>query len=196
MRIWKNKIWILLSLILLVVILGLLSIFNPHPEEPKRIEVLIDQNTPTTENFLDGLRFCLAKQGYYQGKNLSLHVENLRNTEAKVPSILKKLKNKRVDLIITTGKDVTIVTARVIINKPIIFALVTDPMRDETMKNLIDKLWNVTGVSYFTPYDRTLDLSKRIIPNFKKLVLAIPEGYFWPDLDKLKTAARDAEKLI
>jgi putative ABC transport system substrate-binding protein len=193
MKLWRNQVWFILSLILLGVIVGLFYIFNPPHEEPKRIGVLIYQKTPTTVSFLDGLQASLAEQGYHQGKNLYFYVENLQNTVQAVATTLKKLEKERVDLVITTGKGLTIATARAIQSKPVIFALVTDPIRDETVQSVIEKARTVTGISYFTPYDRTLDLSKQIIPNFKKLAVVVPEGYSWPDLDKLRVASRDAD---
>jgi putative ABC transport system substrate-binding protein len=192
MKLWRNQVWFFISLILLGVILGLFFIFSPPHEEPKRIGVLLYQKTPTTVSFLEGLQASLAEQGYYQGRNLYLYVENLQSTLQAVASTLDKLEKERVDLVITTGKDLTIATARTIQSKPVIFALVTDPIRDETIKSVVEQSRTVTGISYFTPYDRTLDLSKRMIANFKKMAVVVPEGYSWPDLDKLKIAAGDA----
>ena len=190
MKLITKKLFFLLIIVFLTIIIGLLYIFNPPKEEPKRIRILLYQKTPTTISFLDGLRSDLAEQGYYQGKNLYLYVENLGNPAYPVKKILNKLEKQHTDLLVTTGNDLTINTARAISKKPIIFALVSDPMRDETIK-AIEKERTITGISYFTPYDRTLDLSKKIIPNLKNLAVVISTGYTWPDLDKLKIAAQD-----
>jgi putative ABC transport system substrate-binding protein len=186
-----KKIMILIAfLLLLLIISGFIYIFNPPREEPKRIGILFYQNNPTTMSFLNGLKTGLAKQGYYPGKNLILYVENMQNASPKTTlTILKKIDHKQVHLLITTGKDLTITTAHTITNKPIIYALVSRPITDETITTVIHNERNITGVSYFTPYDRTLELAKRVIPHFKKLTLLLPENSAWPDYGRLEEAA-------
>jgi ABC-type uncharacterized transport system, periplasmic component len=188
----KKFFWIFLATIFLILVGGFFYIFSPAKDSPKRIGILLYHQTPTTINFLEGFHESLNEQGYYQGKNLYLYTENLGDTQRPLAKILKKFEKQQIDLVITTGKDLTVAVAHKIENKPVIFALVTDPIRDETIKTFIDKEQNITGVSYFTPYDRTLDLSKRIIPGLKKLTVILCEGYGWQDLDKLKMAAKDA----
>jgi putative tryptophan/tyrosine transport system substrate-binding protein len=186
----RKILWLAAVPILLIIILGFVYIFSPPREEPKRIGVLFYQNNPTTKKFLNGLKTGLVKQGYYEGKNLNLYVENMQNASSEATlAILKEIEQKRVDLLVTTGKDLTITTAHTILNKPIIYALVSRPITNETIKTVIDQERNITGVSYFTPYDRTLELGKRVIPHFKKLTLLLPEKSAWPDYNRLKEAS-------
>ncbi len=173
---------------LAVVIFSYIYIFYPPKVEIKRIGILLYQETPTTLSFVKGLTTSLANQGYYQGTNLIIHIENTGNSQGAAALILKKLKRRQTDLLITTGKDLTVIAAHSNGTSPIIFALISDPIRDETIKTLIKREKNVTGVSYFTPYDRTIELSKRVIPHLKKLAVLLPEKYSWPDSDKLKAA--------
>lgn len=185
-----KKILILSTPLLMVITGGFIYIFSPPRDETKRIGVLFYQNNPTTVNFLNGLKSGLAKQGYYQGKNLYLYVENMQNASSKaISGVLKKIAQKRIDLLVTTGKDLTITTARTISNKPIIYALVARPITDETIKTVIDQERNITGVSYYTPYDRTLEIAKRVIPDFRKLTLLLPENSTWPDYNRIEEAA-------
>jgi putative ABC transport system substrate-binding protein len=189
----SKKMLIFIAFLLLIIFSSLIFVFSPPRERPKRIGILFYQNNLTTIGFLDGFLTSLAKQGYYQGRNLNLFVENMQNaSEEATLTILKKIQQKRVDLLVTTGKDLTVTTAHTISDKPIIYALVARPITDETIKTVIDKERNVTGVSYFTPYDRTLELSKRVIPHFKKLTLLLPEKSGWPDFNRLKEAADNA----
>ena len=74
----KSLISVTLVLFLMVSI-GFLYVFNPIQAKPKRVGVLFYQSNPTTLRFLAGLKTGLAKQGYYQGENLDLVVENFQN---------------------------------------------------------------------------------------------------------------------
>ncbi|HBF36073.1 MAG TPA: hypothetical protein DDW50_01990, partial [Firmicutes bacterium] len=103
--------------------------------------------------------------------------------------ILKKIAKKHVHLLITTGKDLTITTAHTLADKPIIYTLVSRPITAETLQTIVNEK-NITGVSYFTPYDRTLELAQRLIPHFKRLVLILPPDSSWPDYDRLQSAAK------
>mgnify|MGYP005847894941 CR=1 FL=1 len=189
----SKKMLLFVSILLLTIFACLIYIFSPPREGPKRIGVLFYQNNPTTTAFLNGLKSGLAKQGYYEGKNLVFFVENIQDASPEATLyVLKKIQQKRVHLLVTTGKELTLTTAHIISDKPIIYTLVARPITDETIKTVIDKERNVTGVSYFTPYERTLELSKRVIPNFKKLTLLIPENSSWPDFDRLHEAAENA----
>lgn len=180
-------------LLLLLIFAGFIYIFRPPREEPKRIGILFYQTSLTTISFLNGFKIGLAQQGYYQGKNLILFIENMQNYSPQITlATLKKINQKKVDLLVTTGKDLTITIAHTITNKPIIYALVGRPITEETIKTVIDKEKYITGVSYFTPYDRTLELSKRVIPHFRRLALVLPRNSTWPDYNRLKTAADKA----
>ncbi|HEX3048922.1 MAG TPA: ABC transporter substrate binding protein [Bacillota bacterium] len=191
MRILKSISYVAIPLILLIVSGALCYIFYPPPERPKNIGVLFYQNTPTAASFLKGFTNGLSKQGYYSGQNLKLFVENLEAPTQTIAEVLKKIEKRPVDLFITTGKDLTITVAHETSKIPIIYALVSRPIREETIKNVIDQEDFVTGVSYYTPYDRTLDLCKRVIPGFHKLTILLPQDSAWVDLDRLKVAATD-----
>ncbi len=185
----KSLIWVTLVLFLIVNI-GFLYVFNPIQAKPKRVGVLFYQSNPTTLRFLAGLKTSLAKQGYYQGENLDLVVENFQNSTPKVTmATLRKIADKRVKVLITTGKELTITTAHTFRDKPIIYTLVSRPITKKTMQTIIDEK-NITGVSYFTPYDRTLELAQRIIPHFKRLTLILPLHSAWPDYKRLSEAAQ------
>lgn len=179
--------------LLLIIFSCLIFVFSPPREGPKRIGILFYQNNPTTVSFLNGFKASLARQGYYQGKNLSLSIENMQDSSQEATlTILKKIQQRRVDLLVTTGKELTITTAHTISDKPIIYTLVARPITDETIETVINKERNITGVSYFTPYDRTLELSKRVIPNFKRLALLLPENSVWTDFNRFKEATDNA----
>lgn len=189
----SKKTLIFTALLLSIIFSSLILIFSPPRERTKRIGVLFYQNNPTTTKFLDGFKASLAKQGYYQEKNLNLFVENMQDASHEATlTTLRKIQQRRVDLLVTTGQELTITTARTISDKPIIYTLVARPITDETIETIINKERNITGVSYFTPYDRTLELSKRVIPHFKKLALLLPQSSVWPDFNRLKEAADKA----
>jgi putative ABC transport system substrate-binding protein len=186
----KKAVLFTIGPLLIILIAGFIYIFSPPHEKPKRIGVLFYQNNPTAVSFLNGLKTGLAKQGYFEGTNLKLYIEYLQDTSPETTvAILKKIEQKRVDALVTTGKDLTITTSHTISDRPILYALVSRPITNETIKNVIDKERNITGVSYFTPYDRTLELGKRVIPDLKKLTLILPYNSAWPDYDRLKEAA-------
>lgn len=182
-----KRIFIIFLLSVLAAIAGLFFLFIPPKEPHRRIGILLYQETPTTLAFLAGLKSSLEEKGYYHNKNLFLFMENLNSSTRTIPSVLKKMKTHKVDLLITTGNELTISSVNASFAKPIIFALVTDPMRNETIE-AVDHEKNVTGISFFTPYDRTLELSKRVIPHMQTLTILLPPDSSWQDLDKLQDA--------
>ncbi|MCL6589995.1 MAG: hypothetical protein K6U80_08585 [Firmicutes bacterium] len=192
MKITKNFLNFGIPLAFLIIIGGVLCcIFFPPRQAPKNIEILFYQDTPTAAGFLKGFTSGLAKQGFYPGQNIKVLVENLEKTAQTIKGVIKKIEKKPIDLFITTGKDLTITVAHETSKIPIIYVLVSRPIREETIKNVIDQEDFVTGVSYYTPYDRTLELCKRVIPGFRKLAVILPQDSAWVDLDRLKAAASD-----
>jgi putative ABC transport system substrate-binding protein len=192
MKIPKKIVTFGIPLLFLIIIGGILFyIFYLPRQAPKSIGILFYQNTPSAAGFLKGFNNGMGKQGYYAGQNLKLFVENLEDPAQTIEEVLLKITKKPVDLFITTGKDLTITVAHETSKIPIIYALVSRPIREETIKNVIDQEDFVTGVSYYTPYDRTLDICKRVIPGFHKLTILLPQDSAWVDLDRLKAAATD-----
>jgi putative ABC transport system substrate-binding protein len=192
MRFSKPLLTFGIPLVFLIIIGGILCyIFFPPRQAPKTIGVLFYQDTPTAASFLKGFTAGLSKQGYYSGQNLNLIVENLERSNQTTEQVLKKFEKKPVNLFITTGKDLTLTVAHETSKIPIIYVLVSRPIREETIKNVIEQEDFVTGVSYYTPYDRTLELCKRVIPGFRKLAIILPPDSAWVDLDRLKAAATD-----
>jgi putative ABC transport system substrate-binding protein len=192
MGISKKSVIIITLLLLFIVIIGFFYIFSPVQTKPKRIGVLFYQNNLTTHQFLTGLKTGLAKQGYYQGKNLDLIVENFQNSTPKATlTTLQKIARQRVELLVTTGKDLTVTASRAFPDKPVIYTLVSRPVTEETIQTIFNGK-NITGVSYFTPYDRTIELARRTIPNFKRLVLILPSESVWPDYNRLQEATQKA----
>ena len=169
--------------------MGLVFILSQPGNRPKKIGIIMDQKFFSSSGFLQGIRFSLRQQGYYEGLNCRFVTARPGNTD-QWRSALQKMSASDLDLLVLLGSRLPLATIRTAFRKPVLFGF-SDQSIAEQLKTIIEKEKTITGVSYITPYQQTLELAQRILGRYKKLVIVLPPNPTWrmQDAAQLQAAA-------
>ena len=121
---------------------------------------------------LDGLR----ELGYEENKNLQIRSAHAQGEIANIIPLLQNFDHSDVDIIIPLSTPVIQTACTHVKNKRVVFTYCTDPVAAGVGKSLTDHLPHMTGIGSFPPVAETLDVIRRVTPNFKKLGIIYNSG--------------------
>ncbi|TCL58331.1 ABC-type uncharacterized transport system substrate-binding protein [Hydrogenispora ethanolica] len=187
----RKKVLVCLSLFALLCLLGLvgylLFLLDSPRSGPARIGIALSP-TPANLRFVKGLRGILAKQGYSKSANPRFLIRGY-NDAAGARRALSRFRRSGVAMLVIAGDDSIIDLARTGGSQPVVLGFADNPVRGPVQRR-IETAEMITGVSYFPPYERTLELSRRVIGDYAELTVLLAAEEPWPDLDRFQTAAR------
>lgn len=161
---------IIICLIVFVVIAG-----NTKDKTTKKIGVIQYGDHQAWEDVKTGIFKSLLAQGYEQGKNIQIDLQNAHNDNSTMQSIAQSYANGNYDLVISFGTAPSQAILNLEKEKPIVFAAVTDPKSAGLVTDPNHPGGNITGTSDVTLYKESLELLKKLVPNAKKVgVLSNP----------------------
>lgn len=149
----------------------------------KSIAISTIVEVPALTDTRDGILEALAERGFVEGKNLEVDYQNANGNLPTQQQIAKKFVGNAPDVIvpITTPTSQAMVAATSDI--PIVFAIVTDPLKAKLIPQYKQPGGNVTGVSDAAPIGQQLDLFLELVPDLKKI------GFIYnPGLDNALSA--------
>ncbi len=157
--------------------IGFLVLFNflfsgaYAQEEFKTLAITQIVSHPALDAVRDGVLEGLAKEGFIEGKNLTVLQGNAQGNISLAAQIAQKFVGQEPDAImaIATPSAQTAKSADREHAIPIVFAAVTDPIAAKLVKSLEKPGSNVTGVTDFPPMEKQVALIKQILPNLKSL---------------------------
>ncbi|MDZ4093925.1 MAG: ABC transporter substrate-binding protein [Paracoccaceae bacterium] len=166
-------------------------------QETKVVAISTIVEVPALMMAKQGILDGLAERGYVEGKTMTLLYENANGSMPTQQQIAKKFMGQAPDVII----PITTPTSQAMIAStsgiPIVFAMVTDPVKAQLVPQLTKPGGHVTGVSDAEPIGPQLDLMQDMVPGLKHL------GFIYnPGLDnalatlevlKVEAAARGIE---
>jgi putative ABC transport system substrate-binding protein len=119
------------------------------------------------KGFVDGL----AKEGYVDGKNITLDYENAQGEQPNCQTIASKLVNDKSDLILAIATPAAQAVANTTKDIPVLVTAVTDPADAKLVASNKAPGGNVSGTSDLTPVDAQMKLLKQLIPTAKKVAM-------------------------
>ncbi|WP_444659717.1 ABC transporter substrate binding protein [Caproiciproducens sp. R2] len=119
------------------------------------------------KGFVDGL----AKEGYVDGKNITLDYQNAQGEQPNCQTIASKLVNDKSDLILAIATPAAQAVANTTKDIPILVTAVTDPADAKLVASNEKPGGNVTGTSDLTPVAEQMKLLKQLLPNAKKVAM-------------------------
>ena len=154
------------SILVVVVLLAVGVIAEAQqPEKVHRIGYLTRAGSPpAAPAFVQGLRDL----GYIEGKNIVIEHRSAGGRIDRLPDLAAKLVGLKVDVIVTVGGTATLPAKQATGTIPIVFVLVSDPVREGLVTSLARPGGNVTGLSSVS-----LDLSGKRLELLKE---AIPKA--------------------
>ena len=113
----------------------------------------------------------LAKEGYVDGKNITLDYENAQGEQPNCQTIASKLVNDKSDLILAIATPAAQAVANTTKDIPVLVTAVTDPADAKLVASNKAPGGNVSGTSDLTPVDEQMKLLKQLIPTAKKVAM-------------------------
>jgi putative ABC transport system substrate-binding protein len=123
------------------------------------------------EGAVDGLRDGLKELGLEEGKQVILHVRDLRGDPKAVAPAAKGLEAEKVDLIYSVNTSVTVETKRVTRSVPMAFYVGSDPVAVGLVESIRRPGGRLTGIySRSTPLvAKRFELLKEMVPGLRRV---------------------------
>jgi len=139
--------------------------------QQKRIAVTMIVEVPQLLDVKRGLLEELARLGYREGQNLAVDYSHAAGSFPTQQQLARKIVGDKPDVIvpITTPSAITVVQAAKDSGIPVVFSVVTDPLRAKVVPSLKKPAGMATGVSDLAPIDRHIQLMKEMVPGAKRL---------------------------
>ena len=140
-------------------------------EKVINIGVLQLLSHPALDSIYKGLEEELARQGYENGKNIKIDLQNAQGEQSNLALMSGKLVSEKNDILVGITTPATLSLANVTKDIPIVMTGKTYPVEAGLIASEDKPGNNITGVSDRTPIKQQLELIKQIIPNLKTLGL-------------------------
>jgi putative ABC transport system substrate-binding protein len=159
-----------------------------QPDRMRRIGVLLgsDENNPARKAALSGFMQALGELGWTDGRNLRMDVRWDASTIDRMRMIAKELVALQPDVIFATTRAVTAALQRETRTIPIVFAAVSDPVKEGFVAGLPRPRGNVTGF---------INMEAGLAGKWLQLLTVIAPGapvsmpIAWKELNALKSGA-------
>ena len=124
-----------------------------NPGDKKwRIAVVTYNETPPSEDTLDGMKDGWKKSALVEGKDYVIRQHSAQGDIAALSGILDAAATEGADIVVPLSTPTLQAAIHKIRTTPIVFSLVANPMAAGAGKSYTDHLPNVTGVAVLSPY--------------------------------------------
>jgi ABC-type uncharacterized transport system substrate-binding protein len=158
----------------LIAVLVLASVHFADAQQPKRIPrigylTIAAPNGARIEAFRQGLR----ELGYVEGENIIIEWRSGEGKPERQRELAAELVRLKVDVIVTSGQQVTRAAKEATSTIPIVMAQDNDPVENGFVASLARPGGNITGLSNFAPElsGKRLELLKEIVPGLSRVAV-------------------------
>ena len=122
---------------------------------------------PSLDAIREGTLEGLKANGYTEGDNLTVDVQNPQGDQSTLTSIANTWASAKLGAVVAITTPVAQACAQAVKNAPIIFTGVTDPVKAGLVTTWEKPTDQITGVSDLNPIDKQLALVKQVKPDAK-----------------------------
>lgn len=140
-----------------------------HAAEMKTVAISTIVEVPSLMDGKRGIIDALADRGYVEGKTLSIEYQNANGSMPTQQQIAKKFVGDAPDVIIPITTPTSQAMAAATRDIPVVFVMVTDPVKAKLIDRYEKPGGNVTGVSDAAPIGQQLDLMLQFVPGMKNV---------------------------
>ena len=133
------------------------------------VGVLTLMHHPALDQIYKGFVHELAKEGYHDGKNITIEYQNANGDQSNLKTMANKLVNDNATVLFGITTPASQALANSTTKIPIVLGAVTDPQKAGLVKNNTRPGGNITGVSDQAPILQQLKLVKRFMPHAKTI---------------------------
>lgn len=131
---------------------------------------------PSLNAIREGIIEQLKKEGFVEGKNLTIIYENAQGNPTVAAQIAQKFASLALDVVIPISTPSAQTIVHHIKTTPIVFAAITDPLAAKIVSSLDHPGGNVTGVTDAPPLEEQLNFIITCIPQLKNLGVVYNPG--------------------
>lgn len=125
---------------------------------------------PSLDNCVEGFKQGLAEEGFEEGKNITIDLQNAQADGTKANSIAASFVSKNYALICGVATPSAQASFNASAGKvPVVFSAVTDPVAAKIVAGLDSTGGNITGTSDELPVDAQLQMIRAFLPEAKKI---------------------------
>lgn len=171
--------------------LAALPVIAQQPARQYRIGVISPFSALTDANQA-ALREQLAKHGFAQGRNLTIHMRHADAGREPAGAVARELVALKPDAILVLTSQMAAGAMAATASIPIVFAWVADPVRTGLVKDLARPGGNITGATnrFFELAAKRVELLRELLPRAKRI--AAVAGYFDAILEIAMQSAQTA----
>ncbi|MFT3816846.1 MAG: ABC transporter substrate-binding protein [Rubrivivax sp.] len=122
---------------------------------------------PSITQTIDGFKEEMARLGYVEGRNTSYHYSDANFTQSLMPQMFTQLSSSRPAAILTITTSVSQTALSAVQDKsiPMVFAMVTDPVKAGLVPNWERGGARFVGASDIQDFDAVLAFGRKLFPN-------------------------------
>jgi ABC-type uncharacterized transport system substrate-binding protein len=151
-----------------------------QPARIPRIGILIAPSASSFSGRVEALRRRLRELGYVEGKNIVIEYRYAEGKVERIPDLAAELVRLKVDVIVTSGGERTILAAKkASATIPIVFGAAADPVGSGLVSSLARPGGNITGLSQMSPDldGKRLELLKEAFPKVARVAFLWQPGW-------------------
>lgn len=158
----------------LIILFLMISFFSEKKEEKKgemtTIGILQYVSHPALDEICRGIQLGLKEEGYEEGKNIQIILQNGQADQSKLMTMSQQLVHeKKADLLIGIATPAAQSLANTTKDIPIILGAITDPLSANLVKDNEYPGGNITGVSDKSPVKAQFNLVTELLPQAEKV---------------------------
>ena len=176
----KNPKWVRIVAIVVTFAFGGAVATAQQAARIPRIGILIAPSASSFSARVEALRRRLRELGYVEGKNIVIEYRYAEGKVERIPDLAAELVRLKVDVIVTSGGERTILAAKkASATIPIVFAGAGDPVGTGLVSSLARPGGNITGLSTMTPDldGKRLELLKEAFPKVARVAFLWQPGW-------------------
>lgn len=174
---------------------GLSAVALHARAQPNRLRRIGVVSGAVPDPAFDGLRKALPEFGYVEGRDVVLDSRFAEGKPDRLPGLLAELVKREPDVIVTITLSAALAAKKAITTIPVVFTIVTDPVRFGLVQSLARPGGNLTGTADLQTEltGKRFDFFKQALPSLKSLILLV--GLPNPTRTELKESEAAARRL-
>jgi len=161
-----------ITIILVLVSIGILFFISNKNSQNSNLPLVAIANWgphSSLEDSIRGIKEELKKQGFIEGKNVRIRVTDAGFDPALIPQMIMQLKSLHPAVMVVLGTPVAQFAKNSIKEIPLVFNVITDPVKAGLLEEENQANQNMTGASDKQNLELFLDFAQQLIPTAKRI---------------------------
>ena len=162
---------------------------KPEPGRTYKVDLVYMSPHKLFDEAIAGVRKALAERGFIEGKNLRLSIAHANGDPSILQQIAANVGSSESDLIVALSTPALAAVAGRVKDKPVVFAIVTEPVGAGAGRSFTDHQPNVTGAVAPAPLEGGFAWLLKLYPGIRKIGMI-----YTPSEPNVMTEVRIAEE--